>query len=95
MLIVSATYAGREAVTAWKQHNKGTESDEAAVEVVSAKTMQKLQLIEEIIEENYALDMVDSKTMENGIYQGILILRITLQKRCRSSRKSWMAFIMG
>ena len=63
VLIVSATYAGREAVTAWKQHNKGTESDEAAVEVVSAKTMQKLQLIEEIIEENYALDMVDSKTM--------------------------------
>lgn len=72
VLIVSATYAGREAVTAWKQHNKGTESDEAAVEVVSAKTMQKLQLIEEIIEENYALDMVDSKTMENGIYQGLV-----------------------
>ncbi len=72
VLIVSATYAGREAVTAWKQHNKGTESDALAEEVVSAKTMQKLQLIEEIIEENYALDMVDSKTMENGIYQGLV-----------------------
>jgi carboxyl-terminal processing protease len=71
VIIVSATYAGREAVTAWKRHND-TDSDAGSGEVVSARTMQKLQLIEEIIEENYALDMVDSKAMENGIYQGLI-----------------------
>ena len=70
VIIVSATFAGREAVAAWKEH-KGTESA-AADEVVNARTMQKLQLIEELIEENYALDMVDTKAMENGLYQGLV-----------------------
>ena len=49
VIIVSATFAGREAVAAWKEH-KGTESA-AADEVVNARTMQKLQLIEELIED--------------------------------------------
>lgn len=71
VVIVSATFAGQEAVSAWKQHKTAKGSTEKD-EVINAKTMQKLQLIEDIIEENYALDMVDSETMENGIYQGLI-----------------------
>lgn len=37
VIIVSATYAGREAVTAWKRHND-TDSDAGSGEVVSART---------------------------------------------------------
>ena len=71
VIIVGATYAGQKAVAVWKQSGNaqaGADSGEA----VSARTMQKLQLIEDIIEENYALDMVDSKTMEDGIYAGLV-----------------------
>ncbi len=71
VIIAGATYGGRKAVTVWKQYHSQEESG-AGAEVVSARTMQKLQLIEDIIEENYALDMVDSKAMENGIYQGLV-----------------------
>lgn len=71
VIIAGATYGGRKAVTVWKQYHSQEES-EAGAEVVSARTMQKLQLIEDIIEENYALDMVDGKAMENGIYQGLV-----------------------
>ena len=71
VVIVSATFAGQEAVSAWREHKTAKGSTEKD-EVINAKTMQKLQLIEDIIEENYALDMVDSETMENGIYQGLI-----------------------
>lgn len=71
VIIAGATYGGRKAVTVWKQYHSQEESG-AGAEVVSARTMQKLQLIEDIIEENYALDMVDGKAMENGIYQGLV-----------------------
>ncbi len=70
-VIVGATYAGQGVVSAWKQHgssDSGTDGEGA----VNARTMQKLALIEDIIEENYALDMADSETMENGIYQGLI-----------------------
>ncbi len=71
VIIMGATYAGREAVEVWKAHNGGGEPAQEE-EVVNARTMQKLQLIEDIIEEHYALEMVDSKTMENGIYEGLI-----------------------
>lgn len=71
VVIVSVTFAGQEAVSAWREHKTAKGSTEKD-EVINAKTMQKLQLIEDIIEENYALDMVDSETMENGIYQGLI-----------------------
>lgn len=71
VIIVGATYAGKEAVSIWKEHNGSGEPVEEE-EVVNARTMQKLQLIEDIIEEHYALDTVDSKTMENGIYEGLI-----------------------
>jgi len=71
VVIVSATYVGQSAVTAWKQHNTAKGSTEKD-EVVNANTMQKLQLIEDLIEENYALEMVDSETMENGVYRGLI-----------------------
>lgn len=70
-VIVAATYVGSEAVSVWKQ-NKATVSDETQEEAVTALTMQKLQLIEQIIEENYALEMVDGQTLENGIYRGLV-----------------------
>ena len=70
-VIVAATYVGSEAVNVWKQ-NKTAVSDETQEEAVTALTMQKLQLIEQIIEENYALEMVDGQTLENGIYRGLV-----------------------
>ena len=69
VIIVGVTYVGSEAVSVWKQNKTSAEENQ---EVVSARTMQKLQLIEQIIEENYALEMVDGEAMENGIYQGLI-----------------------
>lgn len=71
IVIVGATYAGKGAVAVWKQHTMQEDGADTG-EAVSAKTMQKLQLIEDIIEENYALEMADSETMENGIYRGLV-----------------------
>ncbi len=70
-VIVAATYAGQEAVAVWRQ-SREKETPSKTEDVVNAKTMQKLQLIEDIIEENYALDMADAASMENGIYQGLV-----------------------
>ena len=71
VIIVGAAYAAKEATLVWKQHN-AAETSADSEEAVNAKTIQKLQLIETIIKENYALDMVDEQTMENGIYQGMV-----------------------
>lgn len=70
-IIVGATYAGKEAAAVWKQHNEPQTTADSG-EVVNARTMQKLQLIETIIKENYALDMADEQAMEEGIYQGLV-----------------------
>lgn len=70
-VIVAGVYVGTEAVTVWKQ-NKAEAPGETREEAVTAGTMQKLQLIEQIIEENYALEMVDAQTLENGVYQGMI-----------------------
>lgn len=70
VVIVGGVYAGQEAVTVWKQKQN---VDSAQTEsVANARTMQKLQLIEEIIQKNFALDMADDAAMENGIYQGLV-----------------------
>lgn len=70
VVIVGGVYAGQEAVTIWKQKQN---VDSAQTEsVANARTMQKLQLIEEIIQKNFALDMADDAVMENGIYQGLV-----------------------
>ena len=70
VVIVGGVYAGQEAVTVWKQKQN---VDSAQTEsVANARTMQKLQLIEEIIQKNFALDMADDAVMENGIYQGLV-----------------------
>lgn len=71
VLIITGVYVGKETVTVWKQ-NKEAVPDKEQEEAVTAATMQKLQLIEQIVKENYALDMVDAKTLENGIYQGLI-----------------------
>ena len=70
VVIVGGVYAGQEAVAVWKQKQN---VDSAQTEsVANARTMQKLQLIEEIIQKNFALDMADDAAMENGIYQGLV-----------------------
>ena len=70
VVIVGGVYAGQEAVAVWKQKQN---VDSAQMEsVANARTMQKLQLIEEIIQKNFALDMADDAAMENGIYQGLV-----------------------
>lgn len=69
LVIVAGTYAGKEAVAVWKQGHGSKEETES---VANARTMQKLQLIEQMIEENYALDMADAQEKENGIYQGLI-----------------------
>lgn len=69
LVIVAGTYAGKEAVAVWKQGHGPKEETES---VANARTMQKLQLIEQMIEENYALDMADAQEKENGIYQGLI-----------------------
>lgn len=70
VVIVGGVYAGQEAVVVWKQKQN---VDSAQTEsVANARTMQKLQLIEEIIQKNFALDMADDAAMEDGIYQGLV-----------------------
>lgn len=70
VVIVGGVYAGQEAVAVWKQKQN---VDSAQTEsVANARTMQKLQLIEEIIQKNFALDMADDAAMEDGIYQGLV-----------------------
>ena len=46
--------------------------DEAATEAVSYKTLEKLGVLKSLIENNYALDVVDEKTMQTGIYKGYI-----------------------
>ena len=71
LVIVGLTFVGSRAVTVWRL--KTAKPAEAAEgDPISARTMQKLQLINKIIEENYALEMADSETRENGIYQGLV-----------------------
>lgn len=70
-VIVAGTYVGKGAAAVWKQ-SKTSADGEVQEEAITAATMQKLQLIEQIIEENYALDMADAKTLENGVYQGLI-----------------------
>jgi len=47
------------------------EQDESH-KAVSENTLKKLQVIEDIIKANYALEMVDESTMEEGIYKGLV-----------------------
>lgn len=68
LVIIAGTYAGKEAIAVFGQKEAAQAQEGAA----NARTMQKLQLIEQMIEENYALDMVDEQTKENGIYQGLV-----------------------
>lgn len=71
-LSVGCIFAGRqiaEYVKYGQVQETGAQADDG---VVNAKTMKKLQVIKKVIDEQYALDMVEDKTLENGIYSGLV-----------------------
>lgn len=70
-LVIGAIITGQKVIRLFRMNGQITE-DASVDSVNNPRTMKKLELIESIIDENYALDMVDEKSLEEGVYKGLV-----------------------
>ncbi len=70
-IIAGGIFTARKVIGLFRAPEVGSVSDENDP-VVNTYTMQKLALLKDMIEKNYALELPGDSAMEEGIYQGLV-----------------------